>query len=252
MEAVPTTAEIMKTTILVLTLLCLSNRIVLATWSIVVIDEKTKEIGVAGASCTSDCSGIASIIPGNGAIVVQAMSNYNAHDMGRKAIAAGYPVENIMIGLREARFDPEHQQYALVTLGHPHPVTYTGAQTLPFNGALSTRGISVQGNVLSHPNELRRILDAAVRARASSRRIEDILMAALEAGSKAGGDRRCGKQKATSAFLEVAAPNDQPSHPFLHLVVTDQRDGKNAVEKLRSGLKRWNKEGGKARRNVDK
>ncbi|HET9277132.1 MAG TPA: DUF1028 domain-containing protein, partial [Flavitalea sp.] len=52
--------------------LCLRS---LATWSIIVIDPKTKEIGIAGASCTRSVYGIGAIIPGKGAIVVQAMSN---------------------------------------------------------------------------------------------------------------------------------------------------------------------------------
>ena len=48
------------------------------------LDRRANEIGIAGASCTSYCSGIGSIIPGNGTIIVQAISNYNAHDMPEK------------------------------------------------------------------------------------------------------------------------------------------------------------------------
>src|SRR5437868_14762117 len=100
----------MKKVITTLAMLSGFHLHLLATWSIIIIDPRTKEIGIAGASCTSDCSGIGSIIPGNGAIIVQAMSNYNAHDMGRKAIIAGHSIEDILAALREPRFDPEHQQ----------------------------------------------------------------------------------------------------------------------------------------------
>jgi uncharacterized Ntn-hydrolase superfamily protein len=50
----------------------------LATWSIIIVDPGTGEIGIAGASCTKNCYGIGEIIPGKGAIIVQAMSNSRA------------------------------------------------------------------------------------------------------------------------------------------------------------------------------
>jgi uncharacterized Ntn-hydrolase superfamily protein len=67
-----------------------------ATWSLIVIDPTTGEIGIAGASCTSDCSGIGSILPGKGAIIVQAMSSANAHDVGRRLIREGYSLDEIL------------------------------------------------------------------------------------------------------------------------------------------------------------
>jgi uncharacterized Ntn-hydrolase superfamily protein len=191
-----------------------------ATWSIIYIDPNTGEIGMAGASCTADVSGIGSIVPGNGAIIVQAMSNFNAHDMGRKAIIAGHPIEGIMDALRESRFDPEHQQYALVTLTQMNPLTYTGDSTFTYKGALTARGLSVQGNILSSDTELQAIFDAAMQAQKDSLDIHELLIRALEAGSKAGGDRRCGEQRAQSAFVKVAKPEDSPETLYLNLVVT--------------------------------
>ncbi|MEO8402983.1 MAG: hypothetical protein ABI480_00250 [Chitinophagaceae bacterium] len=41
-------------------------------WSIIVVDPKTKQIGIAGASCTQGVYGIGAIYPGEGAVVVQA------------------------------------------------------------------------------------------------------------------------------------------------------------------------------------
>jgi uncharacterized Ntn-hydrolase superfamily protein len=49
-------------------------------------------------------------------------------------------------------------------------------------------------------------------------------MAALEAGSKAGGDARCGRKTAQSAYLGVAKPSDHRSHPTLRIVVTTERE----------------------------
>lgn len=225
------------TTMLCTTAFCINS---FATWSIIVIDPKTKEIGIAGASCTSNCSGIGSIVPGRGAIIVQAMSNYNAHDMGRKAIIAGHPIEGILAALRESRFHPEHQQYAIITLKQMNPVTYTGDSTIFYNGVLTANGISVQGNLLSNENVLKAIFDEAVRARRDSLSVPEILMRALEIGSEAGGDKRCGEQRAQSAFIKVARPRDNAENPYLNLVIASQpKGGNNAVAVLRREYEKW-------------
>jgi uncharacterized Ntn-hydrolase superfamily protein len=211
-----------------------------ATWSIIIVNEKTGEIGIAGASCTADCSGIGSIIPGNGAVIVQAMSNYNAHDMARKAIMAGRPLEGIMEALRNPRFDPEHQQYALVTLNHMTPLTYTGDSTIAFTGSITGNGISVQGNILADANELKVIFDAVVLAQKQSKNMQETLMLALEAGANAGGDKRCGEQKAQSAFLKVAKSGDTPDNIYLNIAIKGQdKGGKNAVLALREEYEKW-------------
>jgi uncharacterized Ntn-hydrolase superfamily protein len=59
-----------------------------ATWSIIVIDLKTKEIGIAGASCSRSVYGIGAIIPGKGAVIVQASSNSEARRKGVQMIIA--------------------------------------------------------------------------------------------------------------------------------------------------------------------
>src|SRR5690349_25118817 len=96
-----------------------------ATWSIIVIDSKTKEIGIAGASCTRSVSGIGAIITGKGAIVVQAMSNPAARAKGLKMILDDAPPEEILKAVKDPMFDPEEQQYAIMSVNHlDRPVTY--------------------------------------------------------------------------------------------------------------------------------
>jgi uncharacterized Ntn-hydrolase superfamily protein len=87
-----------------------------ATWSIIMIDPKTNEIGIAGASCTYNCYGIGKIIPTMGAIIVQAMSNNRAREKGLEMILADATPGQIIQALRSPDFDPERQQYAVVTL----------------------------------------------------------------------------------------------------------------------------------------
>lgn len=122
-----------------------------ATWSIIVIDPKTKEIGIAGASCTFSVYGIGGIIPGKGAVVVQAMSNKAARNKGLQMILADASPEEILKAISDPAFDPEEQQYGIVCLNNiDHPQTYTGSETTDDKGTVTSKGISVQGNTLSN------------------------------------------------------------------------------------------------------
>ena len=49
-------------------------------------------------------------------------------------------------------------------------------------------------------NVIQAIYDAVIKGREESLSIDQILMRVLEAGAIAGGDKRCGDQKATSAL----------------------------------------------------
>ena len=213
----------------------------LATWSIIIIDQRTHEIGIAGASCTHNCYGIGRIIPNTGAIIVQAMSNSQARKKGAEMILAGSTPEQIIQVLRSPEFDPERQQCAVVTIKHiDEPATYTGDSTAHFNGALTKSGVSVQGNILASDGELRMIMQAVERGQQESLNIADILMTALEAGAASGGDRRCGEQKAASSFITVAKPGDK--EPYLDLnIIGQENGGQNAVQMLRDEFDKWKK-----------
>ena len=139
-----------------LTILSLSS---FATWSIIVADPKTKQIGIAGASCTISVYGIGLILPGKGAIVVQANSNPLARLQGFQMLMDGATPATILEKIRQPDFDPEQQQYAILSMKDiAHPLTYTGTQTVSHAGAITGNGISVQGNMLTNPDELQAIL----------------------------------------------------------------------------------------------
>lgn len=211
-----------------------------ATWSIIVIDSKTGAIGIAGASCTYSVYGIGAIIPGKGAIIVQAMSNSNARVKGLQLMLIDAPPEQIMEAMKNPVFDPEEQQYAIICSKYAdRPLTYTGTKTTSARGTLTSKGISVQGNTLSSEDELDAVLKAALQAQKDSLPIEEVLMLALEAGAKYGGDKRCGDRKAASAFLTVANPSDHIKHPWLNLVVYGNNENINAVEALRQKFNQW-------------
>lgn len=211
-----------------------------ATWSIIIIDPVTKEIGIAGASCTYSVYGIGGIVPGKGAVVVQAMSNKSARNKGLQMILANASPNEILKAIRNPEFDPEQQQYAVVCLNNINaPQVYTGTETTSDKGTATSKGILVQGNTLSNKEMLGKILAVAIKAQKASRSIQEVLMLALEAGAEYGGDKRCGDRKASSAFLTVAKPGDDPKRPYLNLIVNQTDETSNAVKSLRMRFNKW-------------
>jgi uncharacterized Ntn-hydrolase superfamily protein len=101
--------------------------------------------------------------------------------------------------------------------------------------------VLVQGNILAGPDVLDRAMAAIQAARAAGKPMEEVLLAGLKAGADAGGDSRCGAQRATTAFLVVAKPGDLANWPFLTLRVLDVARGStvNAVELLQVRLAHW-------------
>lgn len=210
-----------------------------ATWSIIVANPITKEIGIAGASCTASVYGIGAIMPGKGAIVVQANANGFAKLTGFEMIMQGAAPLTVLGKIRQPEFDPENQQYAVLCLNDiAHPATYTGTKTIAYAGSLTGNGISVQGNMLTSAAVLQAVFDATVKAQKDNLPIQDILMIAMEAGTKSGGDKRCGERKAASAFLTVSTPADIEKH-WLNVVIDGDDGHTHAVEALRQKFDAW-------------
>jgi uncharacterized Ntn-hydrolase superfamily protein len=214
----------------------------MATWSITAVDPKTREVGIAGASCTDFVFGIAGVVPGKGAIVAQAMSNMGAKRIGMKMLKEGASPQAVIQFItdpeRDSNFDL--QQYGVAALGfEASPATYTGAETSDWKGAAQGLGVSVQGNILTGPDVIAQAL-AAFEAGSGKKSLADRLMAALEAGAAAGGDSRCGEQKARSAFVIVARPADTADSLYLQINIPGQREGgANPIRLLRQKYDAW-------------
>ena len=117
--------------------------------------------------------------------------------------------------------------------------------TTPKKGAVTEKGISVQGNTLADSVELQAVLSTVIKAQKNALPIQEVLMLALEAGATLGGDKRCGNTKASSAFLTVAKHDDEPQKPYLNLVVYGTNENVNAVVALRQKLNNWKTKSGK-------
>ncbi|OJJ16497.1 hypothetical protein BKI52_34885 [marine bacterium AO1-C] len=210
-----------------------------ATWSIIAVDRKTGEIGIAGASCTFDVQGIASIVPGRGAIVVQASSSYFARMKGVDLMENNKSIEEILTAMRNQRYKPEKQQYGVVVLDRgTKPLVYSGTKISSWSGEIIGADIAVLGNILVSENVLKKAFEAFNKNR--NKTLAERLMLALRAGEQAGGDKRCGSQYARSAFISVYRP---VNGSILKLSVYGIKEGgKPAVTLLAKEFEYWRKE----------
>jgi len=218
-----------------------------ATWSIIVLDKKSGTIAVAAASCTSDVYGILGMVPGTGVLVAQATEHQPAMREALRLLREGVAPDSVLRVITSAAIDSASQdrQYGIATF-RSGQVQFTGSALHDYRGERSADGILIQGNILAGPAVLDRAMEAIQRARAAGRPLEDVVMAGLKAGADAGGDSRCGAQRATAAFLAVAKTGDVPNWPYLTLRVVgiEKGDAANAVALLEDRLALWRKNGG--------
>lgn len=218
-----------------------------ATWSIIVLDKRTGYVGVAGASCVSDVYGIVTLFPGRGALIAQAIGHPPAVREAITLLRAGVAPDSVLRAITAPALDSAttSRQYAMamLTLGQAQ---FSGSGLPAYSGERQSEGVLVQGGLLTGPEVLERTLEAIQRARAAGKPLEEVLLTGLRAGADAGGDSRCGAQRATAAFLTVAKPGDVPNWPYLTLRVIDAARGSdvNAVELLERRFAVWKANGG--------
>ena len=218
-----------------------------ATWSIIVLDTRTGRIAVGAASCTSDVHGIVALIPGSGALVAQAIGNPDAMREAIRLLRDGVSPDSVLRSVTGPTLDgePQDRQYGIATFAGGH-VQFTGTSVRGVSGERSENGVLVQGNTLASVAVLDRAMASVQAALAAGRPLEEVVMEGLKAGAEAGGDSRCGEQRATSAFVSVAKPGDVPNWPYLTLRIVGVEPGTsvNAVTVLETRLALWQRTGG--------
>lgn len=234
------------------------------TWSIVAADPATGEVGVAAASCVGEVpiDAIGMLVPGKGAAVAQAEINIDNRNAVFQLLQADTAAAEIVAAVARSEFDAvfQNRQYGVVTLDGKtaEAAAFTGQNNFAWAGDRQNlaHAVTVQGNLL----EGETVVDAALQAFvAEEGPFPDRFMAALEAGSQAGGDARCNqeaagiRQTASSALLMVARGDEppfavpafgetavgQPGTPWLYLSVAEPRFGANPVVELRRQYDAW-------------
>lgn len=162
------------------------------TWSILVRDPDTGALGGAVASRFFAVGALCLHVEGGaGALATQALINPLYAQGGLPRLRAGGDPAVIVGDLVVPDPGGAHRQLHMVD-AQGRIAQHTGADCVPWAGHLAGPGVSVAGNMLAGPAVLAQTLAAWQSATGS---MAERLLAAMEAGEAAGGDRR-GRQAA--------------------------------------------------------
>ncbi len=184
------------------------------TWSILARDEN----GVFGAAIASRFFAVGSLCVhtrrGVGAVSTQALMNPLYGPAALDLLAQGLAASEVVGALIAPDDGRAQRQVHVLPLTGPAAAS-TGASCVDWCGHLAGDGFSVAGNMLAGPDVIEATADAYARAQGMP--MAERLLAAMEAGEAAGGDKR-GKQ---SAALRIQGDEDYLS---LDLRVDDHVD----------------------------
>lgn len=199
------------------------------TWSILACDPETGAFGLAVATKNFAVgAGVPSLRAGVGAVASQSISNRYLGPPTLDAMARGLSpclaVEGALAG-DEGR--GLRQLHAIDR--HGTTAAWTGANCVPWCGSVAAPNVSVAGNMLANAEVVAATLATYL---ATPGGMPGRLMAAMEAGQAAGGDRR-GRQ---SAAMFVITTEDFPD---LNIRVDDHAD---PLPELRRLLGVWRRD----------
>lgn len=181
------------------------------TFSIIARDPGSASFGVA-VSTAVPCVG--AIVPhaksGIGAIATQSFSNIELGRRGVALIEQGLSPRAALEGLLvDDPGAPTRQVAGIDAKGRTF--AFSGAECVDWYGSREGQDYSVQGNMLAGPQVVEAMADAFESAAGKWLGIR--LMAALEAGQAAGGDKR-GRQSAALLVTPSGASREPPSVQF--------------------------------------
>ena len=194
---------------------------------------RTNEVGVCVATAIP---AVGSVVPyaeaGVGAIATQALTNVIYGTRGLELLRSGLsPQEALEIILRE---DSERESRQVIMIDvHGRTAAFTGKANVDWKGHLIGEDYVVAGNMLVSAQVIQAMAEAF---ETSGGELEERLLNALEAGQKAGGDKR-GKRSA--AVLVMKRPEYRGIRPFIDLRVEYDEDPVKELRRIFEAYKAW-------------
>jgi uncharacterized Ntn-hydrolase superfamily protein len=166
------------------------------TFSIMAFDPATGDLGIAVAS---KVLGVGSVVPwakaNVGAVATQSAANTAYGPEGLKLLESGQSAKETLSQLTAADAGRDHRQAGIVD-AKGNVASFTGSKCLAWAGHFEGDHFVVQGNILTGEEVVKAMAAAYEQARkVEGKSLADWLVAALQAGETAGGDKR-GKQSA--------------------------------------------------------
>jgi len=167
-----------------------------ATWSIIILNRKTREVAIGSATCLESFDlrrFLPVVVVGQGAAAAQSQIDTTGNNRMRifDGLLAGDDPGVILQTLAQNDAGHQNRQYGIVSFDGP-PVTFTGsgAGEAKF-GLVGSDGpliYAVQGNVLTGDEV---VIEARAALLATPGDVSQKLMAAMEAAAALGGGGRC-------------------------------------------------------------
>ncbi|MCS6825928.1 MAG: DUF1028 domain-containing protein [Caldilinea sp.] len=170
------------------------------TFSIVAWDEATGQTGVA---VSTKFLAVGSLCPfakaGVGAVATQAFVNPTFGPRGLRLLEEGIAPEDVVALLLKSDEGREHRQLHLVDR-YGRTAAFTGSETVEWAGHKTFPYFSVAGNMLSNAQ----VIEAMAETYQTNmdQPFAERLIRALEAGQRAGGDKR-GRQSAALYIMST-------------------------------------------------
>lgn len=173
----------------------------LSTFSIVACDLKSQAWGIAVAS---KFPAVGAVVPWAkakvGAIATQSLANTTYGPRGLELMASGLSAEETLSKLLTRDRDREERQVGLVD-SKGRSISFTGKSCSIWAGGLTGPGYAIQGNVLAGAEVVSEMEHVFLETKGE---LPERLFAALDGGSRAGGDRR-GRQSAALFVVKQKA-----------------------------------------------
>ena len=194
---------------------------------------RTNEVGVCVATAIP---AVGSVVPyaeaGVGAIATQALTNVIYGTFGLELLRSGLsPQEALERMLRE---DPERESRQVIMIdARGRTAAFTGKANVDWKGHLVGENYVVGGNMLVSAQVIQAMAEAF---ETSAGELEERLLNALEAGQKAGGDKR-GKRSA--ALLVMKRREYRGIRPLIDLRVDFHEDPVKELRRIFEAYKAW-------------
>ena len=201
------------------------------TWSIIARDPSTGQIGIAVATRFFAVGArVPHIAPGNGGVATQALVNPYYGIDGLKLLRQGRAPRDVVETLIAGDSGRESRQLHVMDAGG-RIAEHTGRECIGWCGHIEGNGFSIAGNMLAGAG----VLDDTAKAYAANEKLPfaQRLIAAMQSGEAAGGDKR-GRQ---SAALLIYGEEEWSA---LDLRVDDHADPLAELERLEQvSRERW-------------
>lgn len=212
------------------------------TYSIVAYDSATGDLGVAVQSKFPNVGGIVPwAVAGVGAVATQSLGNTDYGEKGLELMAQGATAGEALQIVMRADPRPSQRQVGMVD-ARGNAATWTGDSCFAWAGGrvgpdgretgpgqvAMGRGYAVQANIMVSDATVRAMAETYARSRGS---LADRLLASLQAGQAAGGDKR-GMQSAALLVVRKNAGYLGLNDRFVDLRVYDAGEPIRELERL--------------------